>query len=68
MYQMTQTYQTVPQGEEKKPGLWLPVDLIRRVKVAAAQQGITFKQFAAEALEAKLKADAVGSGRSRKTA
>lgn len=55
---MTQTYQTVPQAEEKKPGLLLPVDLIRRVKVAAAQQDTTFKQFVADALEAKLKADA----------
>lgn len=55
---MNQTYQTVPQGEEKKPGLYLPVDLIRRVKVAAAGQDLTFKQYVADALEAKLKADA----------
>jgi predicted DNA binding CopG/RHH family protein len=41
----------------------LPADLIRRVKSAAALQGITLKQYIAEALEAKLQAEVVSTER-----
>lgn len=63
---MTQTDQvdkTVAQGEERRPGLNLPVDLIRRVKSAAALQGVSFKQFVADALEAKLSTEAAAAKR-----
>jgi predicted DNA binding CopG/RHH family protein len=61
--QMHQPIQTLPHSEEKKPGVMLPADLIRRVKSAAALQGITLKQYIAEALEAKLQAEVVSTER-----
>lgn len=52
---METTHQTVPQSE-KKTRVDLPADLLRRAKVAAAEQDTTLKQFIAASIEANLAA------------